>query len=173
MELLWNSWENRYAKTYKSIKLNEVVFLLKDKERLEGEDIYLSLERTEGANPDKGYVPAYYFGIHRYTDDMKVGYCDLRVGHNENTKFGGNIGYAIDEEFRGHHYAGKAGLLLMDFAKEHEMTYLIITCHPENMASRKTCEFMGAKLLEIVDVPQWHEMYLDGRIYTCRYEIKL
>ena len=65
----------------------------------------------------------------------KIGVCDLRIGHNENTYYGGNIGYGIDEEYRGHHYAGKACLLLFELARKHEWDYVIITCNPDNFAS--------------------------------------
>lgn len=95
--------------------------MFNEKEGLEGEEIYLYLKRTAEANPKKGYVPAYYFEIYRISNNIKMGCCNLRIRHNENTNFGGNIGYAIDEKFRGHYYAGKACLLLMDFAREHKM----------------------------------------------------
>jgi hypothetical protein len=39
---------------HKLIKFSEVVILFNSKERFEGEEIYLHLESTAGANPDKG-----------------------------------------------------------------------------------------------------------------------
>ena len=135
-------------------------------------EIYLNLERTAEENIEKGYVPAYYFKITRASDNIVLGFCDLRVGHNDNTYYGGNIGYEVYEEYRGHHYAGKACKLLFNLAKEHKLEYVVITCSPENIASRKTCEFSGCVLEKIVDVPEWHEMYKDGRRKTCRYLIE-
>ncbi len=44
---------------------------------------------------------------------------------------------------------------------------------PENTASRKTCEYSGAELIEIADVPSWHEMYKTGRKRTCQYMVKI
>ena len=67
---------------------------------LKTEEIFLRLVKTGEAKPEKQWVPAYYFDI-CLTDGTKIGYCDLRVGHNEKTYIGGNIGYGIDEPYRG------------------------------------------------------------------------
>ena len=76
---------------------------------------------------------------------------------------GGNIGYGIDEAYRGHHYASKACKLLFTLAKKHELSYLLITCDPENMASSKTCQLTGGKYIETADIPQDHEMFTEGK----------
>jgi tagatose 1,6-diphosphate aldolase len=55
-------------------------------------------------------------------------------------------------------------------AQAHEMEKLIITCNPDNIASRKTCEYVGANLLEIVDVPEYNDMYQRGEKEKCIYE---
>lgn len=140
---------------------------------LRNQEIYLSLYKTADENTEKGYVPAYYFKIVRCSDDAEVGECDLRIGHNDNTKYGGNIGYEIYEPFRGNRYASKACKLLLILANKHKMGKVIITCSPENIASRKTCEYSGAQLIGIVDVPTWHEIYKSGQKKTCQYTVKL
>ncbi len=122
---------------------------------LKNQEIYLHLYKTADENIEKGYVPAYYFKIMRSTDDIEIGQCDLRIGYNDNTKYGGNIGYEIYAPFRGNHYAGEACKLLFLLAKKHKMKEIIITCSPENIASRKTCEYCGAELVGIIDVPEW------------------
>ena len=140
---------------------------LKDKE------IYLRLSKTAEENKDKGYVPAYYFTIVRCADNVEVGSCDLRIGHNENTKYAGNIGYEIYEPFRGNRYASKACKLLFILTKKHMMNEIIITCSPENIESRKTCEYIGAEFIGIVGLPSWHEIYKSGRRNTCQYIVRL
>lgn len=140
---------------------------------LYNEEIYLKLQQTSMGIKIKMYVPSYYFKICRRTDDAEIGKCDLRIGHNENTLYAGNIGYEVYEEYRGNHYAGKACLLLLELARLHGLGYLIITCAVENTASRKTCEYCNAKLSGIVDIPSWHEMYRMGRRKSCQYEIIL
>lgn len=104
---------------------------------LRDDEIFLKLIRTCDAQPEKRWLPAYYFEI-CLLDGQRVGYCDLRIGHNDKTYIVGNIGYGIDEAYRGHHYAAKACRLLLKQAKKHGMDYLIITCAPENAASART-----------------------------------
>lgn len=133
-----------------------------DVRELRDTEICLSLVSTCEAQPEKRWLPAYYFDI-CLLDGTKIGYCDLRIGHNEKTYIGGNIGYGIDEEYRGHHYAAKACRLLFEQARKHEMEYLIITCMPENIASAKTCELAGGRFLEIADIPEDNEMYEEGK----------
>ncbi len=48
-----------------------------------------------------------------------------------------------------------------------------ITCDPNNYASRRTCERLGAELVEIIDLPEDNEMYLDGERQKCRYRLRL
>ena len=73
---------------------------------LRNSEIFLRLDRTCDAQPEKDWVPAYYFSI-CLPNGTKIGQCDLRIGHNERLYIGGNIGYGIDKSYRGHHYAAK------------------------------------------------------------------
>jgi tagatose 1,6-diphosphate aldolase len=50
------------------------------------------------------------------------------------------------------------------------MIKLYITCTPNNTPSRKTCEKLGLKLLEIAELPTDNDMYLEGERYKCIYE---
>ena len=143
-----------------------------DTDFLKNDEVQLVLERTAEGNPSKNWVPAYHFAICSL-DGTKMGSCDLRIGYNERLYYGGNIGYGIDEAYRGHHYAGKACLLLFELAKKHHMPYVIITCNPNNQASRKTCEYAGGKLLEIAELPDWHNMREEGETEECIYRFDL
>lgn len=136
---------------------------------LKNDEIQLILEKTVDGNEEKGWVPAYHFAICNL-EGIKMGVCDLRIGHNDNLYYGGNIGYSIDEEYRGHHYAGKACLLLFELAKMHQLEYVIITCNPDNYASRKTCEYAGGKLLEIVELPEDNDMRQKGETEKCMFK---
>lgn len=129
---------------------------------LKDNDIYLRLNKTCEEQPEKKWLPAYYFDICLLGGE-KVGHCDLRIGHNEKTYIGGNIGYGIDEAFRGNHYAAKACKLLFQQAKKHGMDYLIITCDPTNIPSARTCELAGGTFLEVADIPEDNEMYSEGK----------
>lgn len=139
---------------------------------LRTDEIYLKLTKTEDENIEKGYMPTYVYKICRTVDNTEVGDCNLRVGHNQKTYYGGNIGYGIDEQFRGNHYAGKACLLLFELAKRHKMEYILIACSPENIASCKSCEFAGCKLEGIVDLPPDNDRYLAGDRHKCIYRLE-
>ena len=143
-----------------------------DTEFLKNSEIKLVLERTAEGNEEKGWVPAYHFAICNLTG-TKMGVCDLRLGHNDNLYYGGNIGYSIYEEYRGHHYAGKACLLLFELAKIHQLEYVIITCNPDNYASRKTCEYAGGELLEITVLPEDNDMRQKGETEKCIFKFSL
>ena len=109
---------------------------------LRNDEIYLKLTKTTVGNIRREWLPAYHFDIYNKQGE-EVGACDLRIGYNKNVYYGGNIGYHIDQNYRGHHYAGKACLLLFHLARKHKMDHLIITCNPDNYASRRTWEYAG------------------------------
>lgn len=136
---------------------------------LKNDEIQLKLEKTVEGNVEKDWVPAYHFAICN-KEGTKMGVCDLHIGHNDKLYYGGNIGYRIEEEYRGNHYAGKACLLLFELAKMHRLNYVIITCNPDNVASRKTCEYAGGKLLELVELPEDNDMRERGETSKCIFK---
>ena len=136
-------------------------------------EIKLSIEEMVPGNLEKGFVPAYKFGIFLESSNNKVGFIDIRIGYNDGLYYGGHIGYTVYESHRGNNYAMKACSLIKNVAVNHGMHKLIITCSPDNIASRKTCEKLGLPLIEIVDLPKDNDMYLDGARKKCIYEWKL
>ena len=64
--------------------------------------------------------------------------------------------------------------LLFSLAKKHEMSRVPITCNPDNIASRKTCEYLKGNLLEIAKLPEDNDMrILKGETEKCIFEFKL
>lgn len=140
---------------------------------LKSDEIELRLEKTLPGDPVRGWVPSYKFNICS-PQGTKMGFCDLRVGYNQNLYYAGNIGYTVYEEFRGHHYAAKACLLLFGLAKKHGMQEIIITCNPDNIASAKTCERVGGELIETVELPTDNPMRVeDGETHKRIYRVRL
>lgn len=133
----------------------------------------LELVVVDRRPPDaaKGYVPAYDFEMR--SDGRRAGRLHLRVGWAPGLFCAGNIGYAVEEEFRGRHFAERACRLVLPLARRHGMTLLTITTEPDNIASRRTCERLGARLEEIVPVPEDHEMFGHGYRRVCRYVLDL
>ncbi len=122
--------------------------------------VSLRVDRLSPADPVKKYVPAYHFRI--MLGDQPAGSIDLRIGYPDSLLYGGQIGYNVDEAYRGHGYAGAACRLLFPVMRLHGMRSAIITNNVENAASRRVCEKIGARFLCQIDIPPEHEMYQKG-----------
>ncbi len=103
-----------------------------------------------------------------------AGSISLRIGDNEDLRmYLGHIGYNVYPAARGHHYAARASRLLYPLARRHGLSELWITCNPENIASRKTCERLGAGYVQTVPLPTGHILYERGERQKQRYRIDL
>jgi len=115
-------------------------------------------------------VPTYFFRMtHAITGDQ-LGRINLRTESTEHVvRYAGHIGFEVQPAHRGHHYAARALRLLLPLAHRLGIDPLSITCDPDNLASRRTCELAGAKLLEVVDVPATCIIHKAGHPRKCRY----
>ncbi len=103
-----------------------------------------------------------------------MGSINLRPGSSDHVRlYAGHIGYGVEPKHRGNHYAARAVRLLMPMARELGMHEVWITCDPENVASRRSCELAGATLVEIVDVPEDCIIRRNGHPRKCRYLLPL
>jgi tagatose 1,6-diphosphate aldolase len=151
--------------------MNAMAFKFLDLDHLTDGVIDLLIEEKQPASPSRDYFPAYYYNITLHNSKEIVGGIRLRVGPATSLLAPeGHIGYGIEPRYRGHHLAARACQLVGRVARAHGMDRLLITCDPENIASRKTCERIGARLVGIVDVPADHELYRKGARRVCRYE---
>jgi len=133
-------------------------------------EISLRLERDTPADSAKGWLRALSYDILSVETGQIVGNINFRIGYSLSVvRYGGNIGYGVKAEWRGRGFAGKACVLLKTVAKTHGMDVLWITCNPDNWPSRKTCERIGATLVEIVDLPPDNDQYQRGERQKCRY----
>jgi tagatose 1,6-diphosphate aldolase len=138
------------------------------------DDLELVLDKHYPGDPSKDLVPAYRFRLTHVGQDETIGRIDLRVGYTEDlVLYGGHLGYSVEPEHRGHHYAARACRLLLSLARRHGMEEVWITCNPDNTASRRTCELAGAEFVEIVDLPEGNDQYQRGDRQKCRYRIRL
>lgn len=149
------------------------MFKFKDFDYLTDGVIDLKIKEKVSPNLEKGYVPTYKYIITQHGLDKSIGTINLRVGMSDHLYYVGNIGYGVDEPFRGNHYASRACHLIKDVALAHDMNKVIITCNPDNVPSRKTCEKVGLTLLEIVDIPPHINLYQLGERQKCIYEWNL
>lgn len=140
--------------------------------RLADDQLQLHLLLTESPEDSIWHAPTYRFEIQRVGSTERVGRINLRIGDSKLlTHYTGHIGYTIDEPHRGHHYAEHACRVLLTFAKRHGLQTVWITCAPDNLASRRTLERLGAELIEIVDVPADYPMAEGVVRKKCRYRI--
>jgi tagatose 1,6-diphosphate aldolase len=58
-------------------------------------------------------------------------------------------------------------------AASHGFGVVWITCNPENVPSRRTCELAGGQLIDIVDLPPETDMFKEGERQKCRYRFVL
>jgi tagatose 1,6-diphosphate aldolase len=131
-----------------------------------------------GGDPDRQRVPAYHFWMRLGSDSPApipiAGHLGLRIGDSHDLEmYYGHIGYTVYPPARGRHYAERACRLLFPLARAHGMKTLWITCNPDNIASRRTCDRLGGEMTEIVDVPRSHPLYKRGEIQKCRYRVAL
>jgi len=150
------------------------MFKFYDPGRLIDAELSLSLVETCPGDPYRNYVPAYRFRMMVDGHPQEVGRIELRVGNTDHIiLYAGHIGYRVLPLYRGHHYAARSCLLLLPLARRHGLNPLWITCNPDNYASRRTCELVGATFVEIVDLPKDTEMYQMGEQQKCRYRLDL
>jgi tagatose 1,6-diphosphate aldolase len=128
----------------------------------------------QAADPEKGLVPAYHFWM-RLAPEADAGVriaggINLRIGRTTNLElYLGHIGYNVFPPARGRHYARRAVRMLLPLARRHALSPLWITCNPDNVASRRTCEGAGGVLVETVPLPADHFLYARGERAKCRY----
>ena len=113
----------------------------------------IRLEYLDYIDDLEGIDPYYIYVIYLKEGKEEIGRITFRLGSNQDHYYDGHIGYTIEKEYRGHHYSKDACLLLFDKAKEKGFKQLMITCSPDNIASRKIIESLPFKYLETKEVP--------------------
>jgi tagatose 1,6-diphosphate aldolase len=141
-------------------------------------DLRLVLRERRPAEPAHGAVlesvPEYAFDITLAGTGLRVASTSLRLGSSQYfLNHVGHLGFAVDPEHRGHHYAARACQLLFPLARKHRVSPLRLVCVPENTASRRTIEGLGGVLEELVPVPKDGELYRMGERLNCRYRLDL
>lgn len=109
------------------------------------EQIYIDKDLPKGWKP-------YYIFLMKVNDEV-VGKIILREGSREERYYDGHIGYTVEPDYRGHHYAYQGVLLIKEIAYKLGFNELVITCSPDNLASKKTILKLQAQYLETVAIP--------------------
>jgi predicted acetyltransferase len=130
-------------------------------------------------NAVRGVLPAYTFWMRLVPTPARpkaplemAGSISLRIANTEDIEmYLGHIGYHVYPPARGFRYAERAVRLLLPLARMHGINPVWITCNPDNTASRKTCERVGGRMIDIVPIPENHPFHSRGERYKCRYRI--
>lgn len=132
-------------------------------------DVRLRFVHVVPGVPSKGFVPAYHFRIVNLAES-DVGHINFRIGDTGHVRTcAGHIGYGIFEEFRGHGYAYQACYAIAPFVRA-VYDEVIITCDPDNLASIKTIDRLGACFIDEVPVPPHEPQFLRGSRIKRRYK---
>jgi len=127
----------------------------------------LRFSHIGAGDPGRGMVPFYHYRI--FVDNLDIGHINFRVGDTEHVLLcSGHIGYGISELFRGHGYALQACLALAPFVRMVSPE-VIITAAPDNYASLRTIEHLGAQFLDETAVPEHDPHYEHGSRLKRRY----
>jgi tagatose 1,6-diphosphate aldolase len=122
-------------------------------------------------------VPSYHFWMRLTGKDAPVhiaGGIGLRIGNTVNIcQYIGHVGYNVYPPARGRHLAERATRLLFPLARSHGLKTLWITCNPDNIASKRTCERLGCTYVDTVNVPPENELHARGEKQKYRYRIDL
>lgn len=136
-------------------------------EVLSFEPVTLRFAKTVPGRASLGLVPYFHYRV--LVDGEDVGHINLRVGETEHVRFCvGHVGFAVEVPRRGHRYALHACRALAPLARA-VCPKPIITCDPENHASRRTIELLGADFIDERPVPPHDPQYAQGSRSKRRY----
>jgi tagatose 1,6-diphosphate aldolase len=137
------------------------------------EELELILEGKYPDDPEKGYA-SYNFIMSLVGKRKEIGRIQLRVANTERiVMYVGHVGYRVYPKHQGNRYAARSCQLILPLARQHDLNPFWITCNPDNLPSRRTCEIIGAEMIEIVDIPKDMDMYKRGDRQKCRYRLDL
>lgn len=132
----------------------------------------LELERTFQPAEATWGVFTYAFVI--MADAEAVGTLSLRIGDSPAiTLYAGHLGLGIDQAHRGQGYASRAARLMLPLARAHRLDPMWITCSPENAASIRAIESLGATFVETISLPPDHDGHAIDDRHKRRYRLDL
>lgn len=114
----------------------------------------LRLDATHPAHSQKMWVPYYHFKI--IVRRAVAGHIDFRAGNTGHVLgHDGHIGYGVLPAFRGKRLSQRACEAILPFVAEHGFQSVLLTCRPNNLASIKIIEGLGARYVDTSYLPGW------------------
>ena len=141
--------------------------------KLVDEELTLVLTRLCLGNPELQCVPWYDFEMRHVSRPRVMGTIRLMIGSEPLVRFAGHLSFWVNPADRGHRYALRSCRLLLPLARAHALPTLWLTVDPDNTASIRTCELLGAHYVETIPIPPTHALYQKGDRYRRRYRLDL
>lgn len=115
------------------------------------------------------------FALRLEQQNTYIGHIQLNNGRtDEEVLYWGNVGYSVDQKYRGHRYAYRAFKLILPIARYMGMKEIWLTINPDNFASQKTALLAGAKFVDTLLIPKTHSIYkVEKDKVNCRYRLSL
>jgi tagatose 1,6-diphosphate aldolase len=132
------------------------------------DQVRLRFVQITPSDAPRGLVPFYHFRIIT-PDNQDAGHINFKVGDTDHVRLCvGHIGFAVNEAFRGRGLAYQACRAIAPFVRSIYTT-AIITADPDNHASIRTIERLGASFVDEVPVPKHDPQYQRGSRRKKRY----
>ncbi|HUD08958.1 MAG TPA: GNAT family N-acetyltransferase [Candidatus Saccharimonadales bacterium] len=95
----------------------------------------------------------FVFEMYLLDTNQKIGAIRLRLKLTPDLEeYGGHVEYEVDKKFRGNNFAARSFTLLLPLFRKIKINPIIITCDPTNIASIKTIEKIGGKLVSAKNI---------------------
>jgi predicted acetyltransferase len=138
---------------------------------LEGAQVRLRFDRFAPADPKHGLVPYYHYRI-CLPDNTDIGHINFRIGNTPHILLAaGHIGFAVSPSHRGRSLSYHACITLAPFVRSIYPA-VILTANPDNHASLRIIERLGARFVDEVAVAPDDPHYASGAKCKRRYEWK-
>ena len=133
----------------------------------------IRLEYLDYIDDLEGIDPYYIYVIYLKEGKEEIGRITFRLGSNQDHYYDGHIGYTIEPPYRGHHFACQACLALKPLILNYYQE-VILTCSPDNIASKKTIEKLNTTYLETARIPSHLKKYFTKQeTMKCVYKWQL
>jgi len=136
-------------------------------EGLAHEDVRLFFVGVMPGDDQRGLVPYYH---HRILVDLAdVGHINFKVGDTDHVRlYAGHVGFDVKPMYHGHDFAGKACHALIPLVRRH-YDEVILTADPDNLASIRTIEKLGACFADERPVSEHDPQFAGGSRIKRRY----
>lgn len=137
-------------------------------EALHFDEVVLRFGGIVPGNLERKTVPYYHFRI-LGGESVPIGHINFRIGDTDHVRLSaGHIGFEILAPHRGRRRAFQACKAIAPFVRSF-YEVVTLTCDPDNLASVRTIERLGAEFIDEVRVPPNDPHYLRGSRQKYRY----